>query len=415
MFWLVSEEDTAMRHILRSRPVLTEEGHRATTFEIFFDLVFVFALTRVLAFMAQPPTPLTLAQGLVLLLLLWRSFVAYAWLGNQVRADVGLIRAGMLVAMAAIFVAAMVMPDAWRHGNRTVGAPLTLALAYIVVRAVHLALYLYVAADNPRLRTQVLLTAFPAALGWILLIVGAVLDGTAQTLLWAAAFVADLLGAWGAATYGGSQVRSPTYFAERHGLVLNIALGESLIAAGSGAGSAVTRWPVPLAALLGLTAAVCLWWLYFENASAPAVEALRRLHNVRRVRTAANGYSLAHFPLIAGVIYLALGIYQVLANVAHNGPGHLTGASLGWTSTTALYGGVVLYLVGRILFLRSTTGHASPAQIVAAGIALLLLPVAEYLRILAALGLLTALLVALVCYERFIGTNWSSRATSPPS
>ena len=85
-------------------------------FEIFFDLVFVFALTRVITFMAGSPTALTLAQGLLLLLLLLYSWGPYTWVGNLVRADVGLVRAATLVAMAAIFVAALVLPDAWKQG-----------------------------------------------------------------------------------------------------------------------------------------------------------------------------------------------------------------------------------------------------------------------------------------------------------
>src|SRR5215471_14326423 len=112
-----------MRHILRSQPALTGEGHRPTPFEVFFDLVFVFALTRVVSFMGRPPTPLTLLQGLILLLLLWVPWLTYAWLGNQARADVGLIRVGTLLAMAAIFVAALVIPNAWRRGSGTVDAP----------------------------------------------------------------------------------------------------------------------------------------------------------------------------------------------------------------------------------------------------------------------------------------------------
>jgi low temperature requirement protein LtrA len=262
-----------MRHIFRSQPVPTEETHRVTTFEIFFDLVFVFALDREVLFEAHRPTPLVLAQGLVLLLLLWWPFTTYTWLANQVRADVGLVRAGMLVVMAAIFVAAMVVPAAWRHSNRVLDAPLIVALAYIVIRALHSALYLHVTRDR-RLRVQLLLFTIPMALGWIPLVLGAVLGGTAQILLWFAAFVIDTLAgrvasAFGA--FGGFQLPSPSHFAERHGLVLIIALGESLISAGAGAGPAVTRWPVLIAALLGLTVAVCLWWLYFENAGAARV------------------------------------------------------------------------------------------------------------------------------------------------
>ncbi|KAB1935997.1 low temperature requirement protein A [Micromonospora sp. ALFpr18c] len=120
-----------MRGIFDVRPVPVGDQHRTTMFEIFFDLVFVFALTRVITFMAQPPTALTLAQGLILLLLLIYSWGPYLWLGNLVRADVGPARAATLLAMAAIFVAALVLPDAWRQGPGLFDAPLTLALAYL--------------------------------------------------------------------------------------------------------------------------------------------------------------------------------------------------------------------------------------------------------------------------------------------
>lgn len=94
------------------RPAMTAESHRVTSFEIFFDLVFVFAITRVGSFMARSLTAATLARGLILLLLLWWSWTAYVWPGNRVRTDQGLVRSGMLVVMAALFIAALVMPDA---------------------------------------------------------------------------------------------------------------------------------------------------------------------------------------------------------------------------------------------------------------------------------------------------------------
>ena len=398
-----------MRHILRSQAVLTGEGHRTTSFEIFFDLVFVFALTRVISFMGQPPTPLTLIQGLILLLLLWMPWLTYAWLGNQARADVGLIRAGTLVAMAAIFVAALVIPDAWRHVNGTVNAPLTLALAYIVFRALHLGLYFYAAAQNRRLRRTLRLFAITTTLAWIPLILGTVLGSTAQTLLWAAALAIDWNGGLIASFASGWQLRSPSHFAERHGLVVIIALGESLASVGAGAGPAVTRTPVLVAGVLGFTTAACLWWLYFENAASAARQALaREPDGQRRSRIATNTYSAAHFPLIAGVIYIALGVEQVVAHLAHNQPRHSGGAPLDWTSTIALYGGVIVYLTGRALFLRLSVGSAPPAQLVAVGVALLLLPVGRILPALTALGLITTFLVALVCCERL------SRGTRTP-
>jgi low temperature requirement protein LtrA len=381
---------------------MVEETHRATTFEIFFDLVFVFALTRITAFMAREPTPTTLAQGLLLLFWFWYAWTCYTWLANRARADVGLIRAGVTVAMAGIFVAALVIPDAWRHGGQPVDASLALALAYLAVRALHLALYLYSAADNRRSRRQVLRFAIPTVLAWAPLILGALFGGPTQTLLWAVAFLIDYGGGRIAASFSQWEIRSPSHFTERHGLVLIIALGESLISVGAGAGSAVTRGPVLVAGLLGFATAVCLWWLYFDTAAPAAAQQLASApgDTHRRQQLASDAYALAHLPLIAGIIYVALGIDEVLAHVAHAQPGHAAGAPLDWPSTVALYGGAATYLIGRYLFLRLTVGSTSPAQLVAIGAALLLLPASRILPALPALGLLTALLAALIYYER---------------
>jgi low temperature requirement protein LtrA len=237
-------------------------------------------------------------------------------------------------------------------------------------------------------------------LSWVPLILGAMLGGDAQTALWIVAFLVDRIGARIVAALGGLTLRSPSHIAERHGLVLIIALGESLVSVGAGAGAAVTHWPVLSGALLGLISAFCLWWLYFVIAASPAGRALEAMEQQRQVKTATNAYSLTHFLLIAGIVYLALGVEEILHYLARARPGHFAGTQLDWTATTALYGGLVVYLVGRILFLRFTVGHTPRSQVVAACIALVLLPVARFMPALDALGLLTAFLVALVGYER---------------
>ncbi len=406
-----SDEDGPMRHTFRvGRPVPTEETHRATPFEVFFDLVFVFAFIRVATFMAQQPTPLALAQGLVLLLLLWWPFTNYAWLANQVRADVGLVRAGTAVVMAAMFVAALVLPDAWRHDTQPLAAPLTLALTYIVVRVVFLALVWHIGGGSLRLRASLRFRVIPVSMGWTALLLGAVLGGTTQTLLWAAGFLIDCIGGLLVALFAGrAALPSASHFAERHGLVLIIALGESLISVGVGAGPTITRWPILIAALLALTTAMALWWLYFENAAASAEQALARIPGPYRTRTGGIAYSVAHFLLIAGIIYLALGIEQVVTHLAHHPPQHPVGTPLDWTMTVALFGGTALYLIGRALFLRLTVRHTPPAQLIAVGAILVLLPVARILPALGALAVLTAALVVLVCYERL---RWQPTAAA---
>ncbi|GIH15912.1 low temperature requirement protein A [Rugosimonospora africana] len=398
-----------MWRIFRSPPVLTEETHRATSFEVFFDLVFIFALTRIIAFMGHPPTPLRMAQGLILLLLLWMAWTTYTWLGNQARADVGLVPAGTVAAMAALFVTALVIPDAFQHTHGDIDPPLTLSVAYVVLRVLDIALYFHIAAGDRQMRVTLRIFSVTAALACALLLAGAVGDGpVTQTALWAAAFVIDFGGGFLASTFSGWRLRSPSHFTERHGLVLIISLGESLISAGSGAGAAVTHGYVLLAALLGFVTAVCLWWLYFKNSAAPAGEALGRVSTDQRGREASNAYSLAHFLLIAGVIYTALGIEQALADLAHDIPRDNRQPWLGWTSVVALYGGVTLYLAGRALFLHFTVRSVPRTQLVAIAVSLVLLPVGHSVPALAAIGLQTAFLVALVGYE------WQRRERPEP-
>ncbi|MCG5468074.1 low temperature requirement protein A [Micromonospora sp. LAH09] len=389
-----------MSRFPRSRPVLVEEAHRATTFEIFFDLVLVFALTRLIGFMADSLGPLTLYQGLLLLLWFWYAWSCYAWLSNQVRADTGLVLAGMTAAMAAIFVAALVIPGAWQRDEGALSPPLTLAVAYILVRGLHLALMLHASSGNPRYRLQTLRFAVSTTLAWAPLLVGAVLGGTAQTVLWTVAFLVDYGGGriTTAASFG--EVRSGAHFAERHGLVLIIVLGESLLSAGAGAGLTPFGWQVLLAAVFGFAATVCLWWLYFVGVAPAAAKALTSAspQSRRRQQLASDAYTLAHLPMVAGVVYVALGIHLILASLTDQPP-RAAGEPMGWSAATVLYGGAALYLIGRLLFLRLSV-RGSPGQLVAIGVVLLLLPVARVLPGLTALGLLAAFLTALVLHER---------------
>ncbi|MEU4552513.1 low temperature requirement protein LtrA [Micromonospora violae] len=386
-----------MRGILGFQPVPAEVTHRTTMFEIFFDLVFVFALTRVITFMAGSSGALTLAQGLLLLLLLLYSWAPYIWVGNLVRPDVGPVRAATLVAMAAVFVAALVLPDAWRQSPELFDAPLTLALAYVVGRAVQLVILFWASATNPALRSTLRFFAVPVVLGWVPLIIGALLGDTAQTVLWTVALLLDIGGARIASTFRPWRLRSVDHFTERFGLVLIIALGESLISAGAGPRTMAPVGSALLAALLGLTSTVCLWWLYFDRLAPAAREAVGNLPADRQANVAGDAYGLGHATLIIGAIYVALGIEEVIAQLteesAHSG-------RLGWEAATALYGGTALYLLSRLVFRRLTIRVVYRAQVVAALLPLPLLPIGRSLPPLAALTLLTAFLIGVTWFER---------------
>ncbi|MCZ7437365.1 low temperature requirement protein A [Micromonospora sp. WMMC241] len=369
---------------------------RVTPFEIFFDLVFVFALTRIMALVGRHPTPAGMARGLLLLVLLWVAWSSYTWLGNQTRADVGVVRGGFLVAMAALFVVALVMPRSWTPGPGLDG-PLLVALGYVLLRVVHLALSHWAAGDDAPLRARIRFFALVSVVGWVALLIGALLGGAGHAALWVLAFLVEVVGQRLAYARRGSwPLRSPTHFAERHHLVLIIALGESVVAAGVGAGSAVTSPPVLGVALVGFTATVCLWWLYFHRTAAAAARALGAAAPARRDRMAADAYSQTHLMLVAGVIYLAIGVEQVLAHVAGAEPG----ARLDGWAAGALFGGAAVYLTGRLVFRRLTGQPVGPARTAVTGAVVLLAPVGVVLPPAAALGVLTGLLLVAVAVDR---------------
>ncbi|OJF11008.1 low temperature requirement protein LtrA [Couchioplanes caeruleus] len=378
-----------------SRPM--PEAGSVTTLELFFDLVFVFALTQVTATMADDLTSYGLLRGLLVIALLWWSWTAYAWLANLVRADEGVARVGMFAAMAAMFVLALCIPEAFDDAPGGLSGPVVVAVCYFVFRALHLLLFYAWSADDPGLRAQ-LLRFTPAMLaGTALLLAAAGADGAAQTWLWVAALVADYVGTYLGGAHGW-RVRSPGHFAERHGLIVIVALGESIVAIGVGVAELPISWPIVAASILGLALAGALWWAYFDVSALVAEHALAAAGEQRRAGLARDAYSFLHLPLVAGIVLLALGLKKVLQYVGDTGH-HSLSDPLKGAALAALVGGVVLYLLAHVAFQLRTTGRLNPARLT---VALLLVPLAWLggaLPALATLALLTAIVIALVTFE----------------
>ena len=380
---------------MRFRP--TDELHRVTTLELFFDLVFVFAFTQVTALMAYDPTPVGALRGLVLLALLWWAWCSYAWLGNQAHADEGVVRLTVIVAMAAMFLVALSIPESFADLGGGLFAPFVLAACYAVVRVAHLVCYWLAAGDDTALRRQLLVTAVPVLPAAALLVVGGALGPPYQTALWALALLVDYSGIYLAGT-SGWRVHSARHFAERHELIVIVALGESLVAIGVGVSGQPLTGAVVAASLCGVAVAVALWWLYFDVVAHVAERTLAATQGEERTRLARDSYTYLHFPIVISVIYIALGLKKVLEYVAdterHTLSDPLTGVPL-----VALYGGVALYLLGHVAFRRRNVGTWNPHRTLTAALLLLLLPVAWQLPAIASLVLVAAVLVALVVYE----------------
>jgi len=383
---------------VRALPFLpTDERHRVTTLELFFDLVFVFAFTQVTALMAGDPTARGVVRGLVLLALLWWAWCCYAWLGNQAKADEGIVRLTFIAAMAAMFVVALTIPEAFEDGEGGLFAPVVLAVCYGIVRLAHVACYLVAAGDDAGLRRQLLLMLVSVGGAVVLLVVGGLVGPPWQTLLWAVALAVDYGGIWIAGT-AGWRLPSAGHFAERHGLIVIVALGESLVAIGVGVAERPITAAIVVAAALGVAVTVSLWWLYFDVVAPVAERVLHGAGPDRRSRLARDSYTYLHFPIVLSVIFIALGMKKVLEYVSDT-EHHTLADPLKGVPLLALFLGVAAYLIGHVGFRRRNTGTWNPHRTVAAVVLVAAVPVAWNLPALASLGIVAAVLVGLVLYE----------------
>jgi low temperature requirement protein LtrA len=349
--------------------------------ELFFDLVFVFALTQVTSLMSDNPTWDGLAEGVLVLAALWWAWTAYAWLTNEIDPEEGDVRLAMFGAMAAMLVASLAVPEAF-HDDA-----LIFASAYFVVRIMHLVLF-WVGSDDPGVQRAVLGLAPYATAAPALLIGAAFLDGLDQALVWWAALALDYAGpALGG--MDGWRV-SPGHFAERHGLIVIIALGESIVAIGVGAAGLELGAGELAAACLGITLVACLWWAYFDVVALVAEQKLRQAKGLAQVAIARDSYSYIHLPMIAGIVMVALGVKKTLGDVD---------ATLETVPAVALCAGVTTYLAGHLAMRFRNVHTLNRRRAVAALVCLALIPLATNVSALVALGAVTAVCVTLIAYE----------------
>ncbi len=273
---------------------------------------------------------------------------------------------------------------------------MVLAVALAVVRIVHLGVYAIAAVGDAGLRRQLVRAAVPVGVAVTLLAVGASIGGPAQTVLWALALVVDYTGVYASGT--DWRLPAPGHFAERYGLVVIIALGESIIAVGVGVTDLPLTVPIIAAALLGLVVSVALWWSNFDVVAPVAERALSRREGTERVRLARDSYTYLHFPMVVGVIYLALGIKKV-AEYVGDASHHTLADPLPATALWSLYAGVAAYLIGHLGFRLRNVGSVNVPRAVVAGLLLVTPLAAGQLPALAALAVLAAVLVALIVFE----------------
>ncbi len=358
------------------------EGERVLPLELFFDLVFVLALTQCTALMVEKHNWEGVGQALLVLLALWWTWTGYAWLTSVIDPEDGPVRLAMAAAMAAMLVAALAVPKAFGDGA------VEFALAYGAVRAAHIGLFLVASRDEPDLRRSI--TGFGGAtlVGVVLFLVGAVIGGSAQPVIWIVAVLVDPVWTFFFGSAGWRLV--PEHFAERHGLIVIVALGETVVALGVGSVAGLTAG-VTIAAILGIALVFELWWIYFDVVAIANVRRLIRAP-VGRVQNelARDVYSYLHFLLVAGIELAAFGLHDVLERPSEH---------LASVPAFALLGGVAIYLLGHVAIRLRGARTWNVQRSVLAVVLLALVPVADEISGLAALAIAVALLAVMIAYE----------------
>src|SRR6478736_3992568 len=303
--WRGGDRTTEHRQRLRAE---LREGGGVKPLELFFDLVFVIAFTQCTALMARDLTWGGLLRGAVVLAVVWWAWVSFAWLTSLVDPEEGAVRIVMLLVMVALLMVSYAIPESF--GDRG----LWFAVAYGAVRLGHVTLFLIASRDDRALHRWVILLSVASAVVVALLVAASFAGPELKVALWLLAIAVDWVLP---AASGVDRWRLvPGHFAERHNLIIILALGESVIALGAGAGVELDT-TVALVGALGLGLAAALWWIYFDIV---ALVTARRLEQAapgrERNRLARDSYSYLHFPMVAGIVLSALAFEEA---VPHGG------------------------------------------------------------------------------------------------
>ncbi len=376
----------------QEREARTEQGSelseevRVSTIELFFDLVFVFAITQLTSLLAHEPTVVGLVRVTVVFGNLWWMYGAYSWLTNSMPPRRAALRLLLLLGMAGFLVVALAIPAAFDGGGVAFG------LGYLLVTLVHTGMFL-LSTQEITVQAMRRLGPFNAITAALLLLAGFT-DGALQWALWVGTFALH----WTSPIFTAVEsfpVRA-AHFVERHGLIVLIALGESIVAVGIGLTGSDLRGGHVVTAVLGLALAAALWWLFFDREDERAERALRDASDHRTPWLALYAFGYAFLLVLGGIIVFAAGVKNAIAQY-----GEPLTASTAWF----LAAGVAAYVAGLALF-RRLLGIGPVAARLA--IAVAVLPTAAVGLALspeAQLGVLAAVVVAGVVAE----SAWEKR------
>jgi low temperature requirement protein LtrA len=355
---------------------------RTTPVELFFDLVFVYAITQVAHLVSAHPTAEGFARGAVVLATVWYAWICFAWLTNNVGVDDEVVRAGVLTAAGASFLVALAVPRALDS------EVLLFVSAYFVVRLLHVVLYVYGTRDAPAVRRNVLGIAPTFVLAPAALFALPWLPEEWRLPYLLTALVVDVSSPYIA---GVTELPvKPAHFAERFALFVIITLGESIVSIGIGAG-AHPHGTVLVAVALAFVLTVLLWWAYFDVVSSAAERRLGRAARAERATLARDAYTYVHYLIVAGIVGFAVGCKTLVAHPTDN---------LATADAAALCGGVALYLLGHAIFRFRMTTTIGVHHLVGAAAAGALILVSQHVSALVSAALLAIVLVGAAAWER---------------
>lgn len=367
-----------------ARLLPTAVGHpsRATPLELFFDLVFVFAFTQVTALMTADPTWAGIGHAALVLAVLWWTWAGYARLTNRIDPEEGVVRLLMLGAMGSLVIMTLTLPRVF--GSSAV----VFAVAYLLVRVLHLVLLGLGANGDASWRRSTVAAVPNVVVTSGLLFVAAFLDGRAQIACWALAVV--VMSLWPLLGRASGWDVTPTHFVERFGLVILIALGESVVALGAGTSNHELDVPLLTVGVLGFIVVACLWWAYFDWVTIVAERRLEDAAGTERALLARDAYAYLHGLMVAGIVLYAFGIEAAIDDPTRQ---------LELPLAAALCGGISVYLLAHVALRLRIGGGLGRGRPVAAAIALAIIPLAANTSALVTTAALAALCCALIVYE----------------
>lgn len=308
--------------------ILSPDDQRVTFVELFFDLVFVFSVTQVVGLLHTGITWPAVGRSVLVFWLVWWAWTQFTWALNAANTDHPRVQLATLAATGLAFFMAVAVPEAFA------GGPIWFALPYVLVRTLGLVLYVGVAADAAH-RSAITRFALLSTAGLVAVLAGAVAGGAAQLWLWGLAILLDVAAAGFAGRLEAWRLH-PAHFVERHGLIVIIALGESLIVAAAGLVGAPRTPDLMAVSVLAVGTTCGLWWSYFPQVK-PALERAMEQQREGQSAFARDVFSLAHFPMLCGVIGIAAAVEEAVAHADH---------ALPIEGRAALAAGLALFLAG---------------------------------------------------------------------